>query len=197
MANELDQIKRLREKTSAGMMDCKRALLEADGDMDKAIDVLRKKGIALAAKRASRSANQGIVTSYIHMNNKIGVLLEVNCETDFVAKNDMFQKFVKDISMQVAASAPTYLKTEDVPEEVVEKEKEIIKEQYKNKPEQAMEKIVEGGIKKFYAESCLLQQPFIKDPSVVIQDLLTDTIAKTGENIIIRRFTRYQLGEEI
>lgn len=197
MTNELNQIKRLRDKTSAGMMDCKKALLEAGGNIDKAIEILRKKGIALAAKKATRATNQGVIASYIHTNDKIGILVEVNCETDFVARNEVFRNFVKDLTMQIAASAPSYANKEDVPEEVIEKEKAIAAEQYKNKPQNAMGKILEGAVNKFYSEACLMQQPFIKNPSVTIGDLLTEVIAKTGENIVIRRFTRYQLGEEI
>lgn len=197
MANELDKIKQLREKTSAGMMDCKSALAEAAGDQEKAIEILRKKGIALATKRSSRAAKEGVVASYIHMNHKIGVLVEVNCETDFVAKNDMFKAFVKDVTMQIAASSPLYIDKEDIPQDVIEKEKSIAKEQHKNKPANVVDKIVEGNIGKFYQDTCLLHQPYIKDPSTTIKDLLTQVIAKTGENVIIRRFVRYQVGEEI
>ncbi|MFH0731762.1 MAG: translation elongation factor Ts [Candidatus Omnitrophota bacterium] len=197
MASDLDKIKDLREKTSAGMMDCKIALAEAGGDEVKAVEILRKKGVALAAKKASRTAKEGVIASYIHTNNKIGVLVEVNCETDFVARNDVFKNFVKDLTMQVAASYPVYISREEVPADVLEKEKEIIKEQHKNKPQKAMDKIIEGGIEKFYSQACLLEQPFIKDPSKNIKALLTEVIAKTGENIIVRRFTRYQAGEQI
>ena len=197
MSNDIDKIKRLREKTSAGMIDCKKALSEAGGDMDKAIEILRKKGIALASKRASRVTKEGAIASYIHMNKRIGVLIELNCETDFVAKNDLFKNFAKDLTMQIAASNPLYIDKEDVPDEVIEKEREIIREQHKDKPQKAMDKITDGNLEKFYSEVCLMQQPFIKDPSIIIKDLLTQIIAKTGENIIIRRFTRYQLGEEI
>ncbi len=195
--NELDKIKKLREKTSAGMMDCKAALAEASGDMEKAVEVLRKKGIALATKKSSRAVKEGIIASYVHTNNKIGVLLEVNCETDFVARNEMFRSFVKDLTMQIAASNPLYVNKEDIPQQVIDKESEIIKEQHKNKPAKVMDKIAEGALEKFYSESCLLHQPFIKDPSITIKDLLTQAIAKTGENIIVRRFARYQVGEEI
>ena len=191
----LDKVKQLREKTNAGMMDCKTALTEAGGDMDKAVEVLRKKGISLATKKSSRATNQGAVASYIHMNGKIGVLVEVNCETDFVARNEEFKAFVKDLTMQIAAADPAYLNKEDVPENVLKKEAEIIKEQNKNKPKEALEKIVEGKLNSFYQQTCLMEQPFIKDPKTYVKDLLTAVIAKTGENIIVRRFTRYQLGE--
>ena len=194
--NDVDKIKRLREKTFAGMMECKRALEEASGDMDKAVEILRKKGIALASRKASRLAKEGAVASYIHINHKIGVLVEVNCETDFVARNDLFKNFVKDITMQIAASYPQYIDKEDIPEEIIAREKEIIKEQHKSKPQDVLNKIMEGNLDKFYSEVCLLQQPFIKDPSLMIKDLLIQTIAKIGENIIVRRFVRYQLGEE-
>jgi len=191
----LDKVKELREKTNAGMMDCKKALSETDGDLEKAIEVLRKKGVSLASKKSSRATKEGTIGSYIHMNGKIGVLLEINCETDFVARNEEFQALVKDLTMRIAAANPSYLNKEDVPEDILNKEADIIKEQNKDKPEQALEKIVEGKIKSFYQEACLMEQPFIKDPKVFIKDLLTSVIAKTGENIIIRRFTRYQLGE--
>lgn len=191
----LDKVKELREKTSAGMMECKRALSEASGDLAKAIDILRKKGISLASKRSSRAAKEGLIVSYIHMNNKIGVLLEVNCETDFVARNDDFKLFVKELSMQIAATNPSYVAKEDVPGEELAKEKEIIIEQNKNKPANALEKITEGKLNSYYQETCLLEQPYIKDPKVFIKNLLTDLIAKTGENVVVKRFTRYQLGQ--
>ncbi|MGB2706071.1 MAG: translation elongation factor Ts [Candidatus Omnitrophota bacterium] len=191
----LDAIKILREKTQAGVMDCKRALKEAKGDVEKALEILRKKGIKLASEKSSRAAKEGQVESYIHANGRIGVLIEVNCETDFVARNDEFKKFVKDISMQVAASKPRYVKREDVPKEVVKKEKEILAATVKNKPKQALEKILAGKLEKFYEEVCLLDQPFVRDPKIKVKDLLHSLIAKIGENIVIRRFTRYQLGE--
>lgn len=191
----LDKVKALREQTNAGMMDCKSALKEADGDVDKAVEILRKKGISLASKKSSRSAKEGAITSYIHMNGKIGVLVEVNCETDFVARNEEFRNFIKEITMQIAASNPTYITKEEVPQDAIKKEAEIIKEQNRGKPEHAQEKIVEGKLNSFYQEACLMEQPFIKDPKVSIKDLLTSIIAKTGENIIIKRFVRYQLGE--
>jgi elongation factor Ts len=191
----LDKVKELREKTSAGMMECKKALQEAAGDLNKAIDILRKKGISLASKRSSRAAKEGLIVSYIHTNNRIGVLLEVNCETDFVARNDNFKSFVKELSMQITAANPVYISKEDVPKGELVKEEEIIKEQNKNKPEKALEKIVEGKLNSYYQEVCLLEQPYIKDPKISVKVLLTDLIAKTGENIIIKRFTRYQLGQ--
>jgi elongation factor Ts len=197
----IDVIKELREKTGAGMMDCKNALKEASGAIEKAIDILRKKGLMKAQKKSSRTAKEGIVESYIHSNSKIGVLVEINCETDFVARNDEFKAFAKDIAMQVAAANPLYVSKEDVPENVIAKEKEIIKGQMeqaggKPKPEQVIEKIVTGKLEKYYEDACLLEQPYIKDPDVKIKDLLTNLIAKIGENMSIRRFTRYQLGEK-
>ena len=193
----LDAIKRLREKTSAGIMDCKKALKEAKGEIDKAIEILRKKGIKLASEKSSRAAKEGRIESYIHMNGKIGVLVEVNCETDFVARNDDFKAFIKDITMQIAAASPKYVKREDVPSEILEKEKEILMAPIKNKPKEAIEKILAGKLEKFYEENALLDQPFVRDPKVKISELLNSLIAKIGENIVIRRFTRYQLGEEI
>ncbi|PIS28235.1 translation elongation factor Ts [Candidatus Saganbacteria bacterium CG08_land_8_20_14_0_20_45_16] len=193
-----EMIKDLREKTGCGMMDCKKALNENNGDFEKAIEFLRKKGLAAAAKRSDRVACQGVVESYIHNGNKIGVLVEVNSESDFVARNDDFHKFVKDIAMQIAASAPLYITKEEVPQEALDKEKEVLEAQAKEsgKPAQAIAKIVEGRISKFYEEICLLEQPFIRDPKVKIRDLLAGLVAKIGENIVIRRFTRYQLGEK-
>jgi elongation factor Ts len=193
-----ENIASLREKTGVGMMDCKRALIEAKGDMDQAMDNLRKAGLASAAKRAGRVAAQGVVDSYIHLGGKIGVLLEVNCETDFVARNIEFQSFVKDISMQIAASNPQYITKDDVPSGIIEHEKEILKSQTmaEGKPEKVADKIVEGRLEKFYSEVCLLNQPFIKDPKKSINDLLGEFAGKIGENIVIRRFTRYQLGEK-
>lgn len=193
----LDAIKRLREKTSAGIMDCKKALKEAKGNIEKAIEILRKKGVKLASLKSGRVAHDGRIESYIHMNGKIGVLVEVNCETDFVARNEEFKKFVKDISMQIAAAKPKYLKREDVPKNVLKKEKEILMAPLKNKPKAALDKILSGKVEKFYEETCLLDQCFIKDPKIKIKDLLHSLIAKIGENIVIRRFLRYQLGEEI
>lgn len=188
-------VKELREKTGAGMMECKKALEESGGDFSKAIEYLRQKGIATAQKKASRIVKQGIVSSYIHMD-KIGVLVELNCETDFVARNEEFRELAKDIAMHIAASNPQYLKREDIPEEVIEKEKEIYKAQITgNKPPQVVEKIVQGKLEKFFEETCLLDQPFIKEPEKKIKDLITEKIAKFGENIIIRRFVRFQVGQ--
>jgi len=192
-----DLIKKLREKTAAGIMDCKKALKEAGNDLEKAVEILRKKGIKLASEKSSRTAKDGRIESYIHSNARIGVLVEINSETDFVARNDEFKKFVKNISMQIAASHPKYVKREDVPGKILEKEKEILSEPLKGKPKDALEKILSGKIEKFYEEQCLLEQPFVKDPKVKIKDLLSNLIVKIGENIVIRRFTRYQLGEDI
>ncbi|MDY6825776.1 MAG: translation elongation factor Ts [Bacillota bacterium] len=192
-------VKALREKTGAGMMDCKKALLETGGDEEKAIDILREKGLAAAARRADRTANQGIVDSYIHLGGKIGVLVEVNCETDFVARNDEFRDFVKNICLQVAAANPAYLSKEDVPKEIIDKEAQIIKAQALNegKPEKVIEKIVEGRLNKFYRENCLLDQAYIRDEDRTINELLTELIARIGENIVIRRFSRFEVGEGI
>ncbi len=190
-------VKDLREKTGAGMMDCKNALVEAGGDMEKAIEILRKKGIARATKKAERAANEGRIEAYIHPGSKLGVLVEINCETDFVANTDDFQSFAHDIAMQIAASAPLYVRREEVDQEVVDREMEIYKEQARaqGKPENILEKIASGKIDKFYSEICLLEQPFVKDPEKTINDLVTDTIAKLGENMSIRRFTRFKVGE--
>jgi len=193
-----ETVKALREKTGVGMMDCKKALLESGGDMEKAVDILRKQGLAAAARRAGRTAAEGVVNSYVHIGGKIGVLVEINCETDFVARNIEFQSFVKDVAMQVAASNPQYISREDVPDGIVDHEKEILKSQTigEGKPEKVADKIVEGRLEKFFSEVCLLDQPFIKDPNKTIKDLLAEFCAKIGENIVIRRFTRYQLGEK-
>ena len=192
-------VKELREKTGAGMMDCKKALTEANGDMEKAAEILREKGIASAAKKSGRIAAEGLVESYIHSNGRIGVLVEVNCETDFVAKTDEFQSFVRDIAMHIAATNPKYLNREEVSKEVIEKEREILKQQALNegKPEKIVEKMVEGRLDKFYKEICLLEQPFVKDPDKTIEELVKEKIAKIGENINVRRFVRYELGEGI
>ena len=197
MTVSADQIKTLRDKTNAGFMDCKKALVESNGDMDKAIEGLRKRGVAVAAKKSSRTANQGLIESYIHLGGKIGVLLEVNCETDFVARNEMFQQFVRDVAMQVAAANPTYLNSEDVPAEIVEKEKEILASQAGDKPAHILEKMLDGKIKKYYSQVCLLEQAYVKDDKIKIKDYLTTVIGKIGENIVIRRFVRFQLGEEL
>lgn len=191
------EVKDLRNRTGAGIMDCKGALTEAGGDMEKAIEILRTKGLAKAAKKAGRIVSEGLVGSYIHAGGKIGVLVEVNCETDFVAKTDDFKQFVKDIAMHIAASSPQYVNREEVPEEIKEKEKKIYATQAKEsgKPEKIIDKIVSGKLDKYLSEICLLEQPFIKDPDKTIQNLLQETIAKLGENISIRRFVRYQLCE--
>lgn len=195
MAITAQMVKELREKTGAGMMECKRALEAAQGDFNKAIEYLRQKGLATAQKKATREAREGIITSYIHMD-KIGVLLELNCETDFVARNEEFRELAKDIAMHIAATAPQYIRREDVPEEVIEKEKEIYKAQITgNKPPQVIEKIIEGKLEKFFEEMCLLDQPFIKEPEKKIKDLINEKIAKFGENIVVRRFVRFQVGQ--
>ncbi len=193
------QVKELREKVGAGMMDCKKALKESDGDFDKAVKYLREKGMADAAKRSGRVASEGAVFSYIHPGNKIGVMVEINCETDFVARNEKFLEFTKDIAMHIAASNPSYIKRDEVPADVLAAEKEVLMNQARGdgKPENILEKIVAGRIDKFYSQICLLEQPFIKDMNVTVEDLLKETIGQIGENIIIRRFARYQLGEEV
>jgi elongation factor Ts len=190
-------VKELREKTGAGMMDCKNALSEVNGDIEKAIEFLRKKGLATAQKRAGRALNEGIIQSYIHMTGKLGVMVEVNCETDFVAKNEDFQEFAKNIAMHIAASNPLGITPEDIHEDVIEKEKEIYRAQAleMGKPEKVVDKIVEGKLNKFYEESCLLNQPYVRDTDLSIADLLNTLIAKIGENISIKRFVRYQIGE--
>jgi elongation factor Ts len=190
-------VKQLREKSGAGMMDCKEALKECGGDMEKATDFLRKKGLATAAKRAGRAMSEGLVYAYIHTGGKIGVLVEVNCETDFVAKSDDFQDFVKNVAMHIAASSPMGINADDIPADVLAREKEIYKAQAleTGKPAQMVDKIAEGKISKFIKDSCLLNQQYVRNPSINIQDLLNELIAKIGENITIRRFTRYQIGE--
>ena len=192
-------VKELRERTGAGMMDCKKALSATDGDLEKAIDFLREKGLAAAAKKAGRVAAEGLVEAYIHGGGRIGVLVEVNCETDFVAKTDAFKELVKDIAMNIAATNPSYLKREEVPTAELEHEQAVLAEQARNegKPEKIIEKMVAVRIEKYYKEVCLMEQPFVKDPDKTISDLITESIAKIGENISIRRFTRYQLGEGI
>jgi elongation factor Ts len=190
-------IKKLREKTNAGMMDCKRALVEAGGDFAKAEAILRTKGIASASKKASRATKEGIVASYIHQQGKVGVLVEVNCETDFVAKNENFRAFVKDITLQIAAAHPLYVSRADVSSALIEAEREIYKAQAKGKPENVVEKIVDGELDKFFSTVCLLEQGFIKNPDQTIGDLVKAKIAELGENIVIRRFTRYLMGEPL
>ncbi len=194
---EASAVKELRERTGAGMMDCKKALTESNGDMEKAIEILREKGLAAAAKKAGRIASEGIVDAYIHGGGRIGVLIEVNSETDFVGKNEEFRQFVRDMAMQVAASNPLYVRREEVDPQVIAKEREIYRAQALNegKPEKIVEKMVEGRIEKYYKEICLLEQPFIKDPDKTVTDMLTTLIAKIGENISIRRFVRFEKGE--
>ena len=193
-----DLVKKLREKTGAGMMDCKRALEKSGGDMDQAIDYLRKQGMAQAAKKASRTAKEGIIYSYIHPGDKLGVLLEVNCETDFVARTEDFQLLAKDIAMQIAATNPLVVTRSDLKPETLDKEKEIYRTQAKNegKPEKIIERIVEGKLEKYFQEVCLLEQPFVKDQDRSLKDRIDETIAKLGENLAVKRFVRFRLGEE-
>ncbi|RKY42375.1 MAG: translation elongation factor Ts [Candidatus Makaraimicrobium thalassicum] len=192
----LDAVKKLRFKTSAGMMECKDALKESGGDIEKAVEILRKKGIAKAAKKASRIAGEGVIESYIHTRGRIGVLLEVSCETDFVAKNSEFKKVARELSMQVAAANPLYVSRADVPADSVAREKDIFRTQVTGKPADVVEKVVEGKLEKYYSEACLLEQPFIKDPNLKIKDIITQLIAKLGENIVVKRFVRFEVGEE-
>jgi len=196
MSISAKMVKELREKTAAGMMDCKKALTETNGDMDKAIEYLREKGLSKAAKKSGRLASEGLVEAYIH-GGRIGVLVEVNSETDFVAKNEEFQTFVKDIAMHIAAENPLYVKKEEVPEEVIQKEKDFLTKQAlgEGKPEKIVEKMVEGRISKYYGEICLLEQSFVKDPDKTVGDLLNEKIARIGENLSIRRFSRFEVGE--
>lgn len=192
-----EMVKELRERTGAGMMDCKKALTETNGDMDKAVDFLREKGLAAAAKKASRIASEGLVEAYIHGGGRIGVLVEINCETDFVAKTEGFKALAKAIAMQIAASNPQYVSRSEVPAEVLEHEREILRAQALNegKPAHIVDKMVDGRVEKYYKEVCLLEQPFIKDPDKTVTQYITENIAKIGENISVRRFTRYHLGE--
>jgi len=185
----------LRQTTGAGLMDCKKALVENDGDIEKAVTDLRKKGVATAAKKAGRTASEGLIEQYIHMGGKVGVIIEVNCETDFVAKTEDFKAFCRDLCMHIAAANPTYLTRDEVPAEKVEAEREIMMEQLKDKPAQAIQKIIEGKMEKFYSQDCLMDQPYVKDSAKSIKDFLTEKIAQLGENMKIRRFVRYQLGE--
>lgn len=197
MAVNASAVKELRERTGAGMLDCKKALEETNGDIDKAVDVLREKGLSAAANKAGRTATEGTVESYIHAGGRIGVLVEINCETDFVGKTDQFKSFARDIAMHIAAANPLYVRREEVPAEVVEKEKEILKAQALNegKPEKIVEKMVEGRVNKYYEENCLLEQSFVKDPDKTISQLLNEKVSTIGENISIRRFARFELGE--
>lgn len=193
-----NMVMQLREKTGAGIMDCKGALKACDGDMSKAVDFLRKKGLATAAKRAGRAMTEGIIESYIHMDGKLGVLVEVNCETDFVAKNNDFKAFAKNIAMHIAATSPVGIRPEDIPDEIINKEREIYRGQVleMGKPEKIADKIVEGKISKYFKENCLMNQDYVRDPNMTISDLLNEMIAKIGENISIKRFTRFRIGEQ-
>lgn len=199
MQIDAKNVKILREKTGAGMMDCKKALVEAEGNEAKAITILREKGLAAAARRSGRAANEGVIEAYIHLGGKVGVLVEVNCETDFVARNEEFRSFVRQICLQVAAANPQYMSKDDVPAEILNQERSILRAQALNegKPEKIVEKIIEGRIEKFYKENCLLQQAYIRDQEITIKDLLAAIAAKIGENIVIRRFTRYVVGEDL
>ena len=192
-------VRELRERTGVGFMECKAALAEANGDLDRAIILLREKGLASASKKMGRVASDGLVVSYVHGGGKIGVLLELNCETDFVARTDEFSTLARDIAMQVAAANPSYARREEVPEAVLEKERAILRVQATSsgKPEGVIERIVQGRMEKFFSEACLLEQPFIKDPEVKVEDRIKEVIAKVGENIVVRRFCRYQLGEGV
>ncbi len=190
-------VKALRQKTNAGMMDCKRALVETQGDIDEAEKVLRKKGMASAGKKADRAAKEGVVASYIHLQGKVGVLVEINCETDFVAKNEIFREFVKDITLHIAAAHPTVVSREQVDPAVVENEREIYAAQMKDKPANIVEKIVDGKVDKFFSTTCLLEQAFIKNPDLTVKDVVNQKIAELGENILIRRFVRYMVGESL
>ena len=199
MAVSTEQVKKLRGHTGAGIMDCKAALVEADGDFDEAVAILRKKGIQVAAKRDAKRATEGVVCAYVHAGDKIGVLVELNCETDFVARTDDFKDFAKEVAMQVAAQQPTWVSPDDVPEPALAREREILTEQAQaeGKLEHIVEKMVEGRLKKFYEQHCLMNQPYIRDDDIVIQDLLSDLVAKMGEKIVVRRCVRYQVGEEL
>ena len=198
MAVSAGSVKNLREKTGAGILDCQKALNQSGGDIDKAIDLLRQKGLATAQKKAGRSTNDGLIASYIHSGGKLGILVEINCETDFVAKTDDFQQLSRDLGLHIAATAPQYVRREEIPAEVTEKEKELYRAQAKEtgKPAAVLEKIVSGRLEKFFSGICLMEQPFVKDPEITIKDLLSQKIAKLGENISVHRFTRYRLGEE-
>jgi len=192
-------VKKLREKTGVGLMDCKEALKHSDGDMEKSVEYLREKGLAKLQKRSGRAASEGVISSYIHAGSKVGVMVEVNSETDFVAKTDEFQNFARDVAMQITAATPVYIKREDVPEEVKEKEKALYRRQAieSGKPEKILDKIAEGKMEKFYQEVCLLEQSYIKNPDITIKGLLEELVIKLGENIVIRRFVRFQLGETV
>ena len=198
MASSAALVKELRGKTGAGILDCQKALQENENDIEKAIDHLRQKGLAAAQKKVGRETKEGLIFAYIHPGSKIGVMLEINCETDFVARNEEFSAFAKDLTLQIAAANPAYVKREDVPEDIIEREKSVYQGQAKEmgKPEAAWDKIVTGKLEKFYQDQCLLEQGFVKDPNTTIKDLLTQKISKLGENILVTRFVRYQLGQE-
>jgi elongation factor Ts len=196
MAITADQVKKLRDATGAGMMECKAALTEANGDLDAAMTLLRKRGLATAAKKAGRATSEGLIGHYIHMGGKIGVLVEINCESDFVARTDKFQELTKEIAMHIAAASPTYVRREEVPAELVEREKEIYREQVKDKPAQVIEKIVEGKLNSYYQQFCLMEQASVRDPNVTIQQLVQDAIRILGENITVSRFVRMKVGEQ-
>jgi elongation factor Ts len=199
MAVSTEDVKKLREQTGAGVMDCKAALVEANGDFDDAVAILRKRGIEVAAKREAKAAAEGVVCAYVHAGDQVGVLVEVNCETDFVARTDDFKGFAKEVALQVAAQQPLWVSSEDVPEEAVARERDILTEQAQaeGKPDHIVEQMVTGRLKKFYAQNCLLHQPYIRDDSITVEDLLNDLVAKTGEKVVVRRFVRYQVGEEL
>lgn len=192
-----DMVKELRERTGSGIMDCKKALQDANGNIEEAIVLLRERGLAAASKKSGRTASEGIIESYIHGEGRIGVLIEVNCETDFVARNSEFKNFVHELAMQIAAANPQYVRREDIPESVIQREREIIRAQVMNegKPANIADKIIEGRLEKYYKENCLMEQSYIRNPDITIEDFLKEKIAKLGENIIIRRFTRYEVGE--
>lgn len=194
-----DQVKELRTRTGAGIMDCKKALAESKGDLEGAIDYLRKKGLSAAAKKSGRVTSEGLVSSYIHAGGKIGVMVEVNCETDFVARNEEFQRLVRDVAMHIAAARPSCLQREDVPQDILNRERDIFREQAlgSGKPEKVVDKIIEGRLEKYFGEVCLMEQPFVKDTDITVKDLINQSIARIGENILIRRFARYELGEGI
>lgn len=198
MSVNAENVKTLREKTGAGFMDCKNALTEAEGDMEKAVDLLRQKGVDVALSREGKAAEEGVISSYVHAGNQIGVLVDLRCETDFVARTDEFREFGRDIAMQVAAMHPRWIAPEDVPCEAVDREREVLTQQAleEGKPEHIVEKMVEGRLQKFYADVCLIKQPFIRDDSLTIEDKLNELIAQTGERVLIKRFVRYQVGEE-
>ncbi|MGB2780294.1 MAG: translation elongation factor Ts [Phycisphaerae bacterium] len=196
MAASTEEVLKLRQRTGLGMMDCKRALVEANGDAEKAVEILRAKGLTTAQKKATRIAAEGRIHAYIHHNGRVGVLVEVNCETDFVAKNAQFLAFLQDLCLHICAANPAAVRREDVPQDILERERRIAREQAAGKPEKVLEKIIEGKVNKWFAENVLLEQPFVKDPDRTVKDLLTDLVARTGENIVVQRFARFEVGEE-